>query len=376
MKRRWIYIAALFLFLVGAILYGLAKRYLIPQVEVDLNQLQQTQQSQQLENGQSAEEPLQQEGTQAESGQSEGTEGQTGSQSGEAGGQSDTQQGAEGQQGQTEGEQLTEQEQSNSSGQAQYDDWSYKDDHIAIEITKQEQGSGSDLITYYVADVQLSDASYLQTALANNQFGRNIVDYTTSIAEDNNAILAINGDYYGFRSDGIIIRNGLLLRDEGVRTGLAIYRDGTVRSYDETQVSGEQLIADGVLHTLSFGPVLVENGEAYTDFDHVTVDTNFGNRSIQNSNPRTGFGYIAPNHYVWVVVDGRSEGYSRGMTLNEFAALFEELGAQLAYNLDGGGSSTMVFMDEMMNNPLGRQKEREVSDIIYIGVPAGEGGSL
>lgn len=369
MKRRWIYIAALFLFLVAAILYGLAKRYLIPQVEVDLSQLQQTQQSQQLENGPSADESLpeedQQEGQQLE-----------GDQSGEAGGQSNTQQEAEGQQGQTEGEQLTEQEQSGSSGQAQYDDWSYKDDNIAIQISKHEQGSGSDVITYYVADVQLSDASYLQTALANNQFGRNIVDYTTSIAEDNNALLAINGDYYGFRSDGIVIRNGLLLRDEGVRTGLAIYRDGTVRSYDETQVSGEQLIADGVLHTLSFGPVLVENGEAYTNFDHVSIDKNFGNRSIQNSNPRTGFGYIAPNHYVWVVVDGRSEGYSRGMTLNEFAALFEELGAQLAYNLDGGGSSTMVFMDEMMNNPLGRQKEREVSDIIYIGVPTGEGSSL
>lgn len=298
MKRKWIYIACLLLLLIGSMLYGLAKRYLIPQVELDLDKLQQAQQSEQSE---------------------------------------------------ADGDLSDE-----SSEQAEYDDWSYRDEHIQIQISKHEQGSGNDLITYYVADVQLSDAAYLQTALAHNQFGRNIVDYTSAIAADHAAILAINSDYYGFRSDGIVIRNGLLLRDEGARTGMAIYKDGTVQSYDETKVSGEQLIADGAVHTFSFGPVLVENGTAYTDFDHVMIDTNFGNRSIQSANPRTGFGYIAPNHYVWVVVDGRKEGYSRGMTLNEFAQLFEQLGAQLAYNLDGGGSSTLVFMGNVVNNPLSR----------------------
>lgn len=75
---------------------------------------------------------------------------------------------------------------------------------------------------------------------------------------------------------------------------------------------------------------------------------------------------ISANHYLFVIVDGRSSGYSRGMTLTEFADLFKELGATEAYNLDGGGSSTMYFQGRVVNNPLGKGQERGVSDIIYI----------
>ncbi|MNP65019.1 hypothetical protein D3C76_1605730 [compost metagenome] len=75
---------------------------------------------------------------------------------------------------------------------------------------------------------------------------------------------------------------------------------------------------------------------------------------------------IAPNHYVFVVVDGRNEGYSRGMTLTELADLMQDLGATEAYNLDGGGSSTMYFMGRVVNNPQGKNQERGVSDILYI----------
>ncbi|MEN6460715.1 MAG: phosphodiester glycosidase family protein, partial [Syntrophomonas sp.] len=93
---------------------------------------------------------------------------------------------------------------------------------------------------------------------------------------------------------------------------------------------------------------------------------NFGNRSIDNSNPRTGIGMIAPNHYVFIVVDGRADGYSKGMTLSQFAEVFADLGCTEAYNLDGGGSSTMYFMGDLINNPLGKNQERGTSDIIYI----------
>jgi exopolysaccharide biosynthesis protein len=112
--------------------------------------------------------------------------------------------------------------------------------------------------------------------------------------------------------------------------------------------------------------VLVKNSAAITDFNNTTVDTNFGNRSIQKSNPRTGVGIISPNHYVFVVVDGRSSGYSIGMTLAEFAQVFEDLSCSDAYNLDGGGSSTMYFMGRVVNSPLGKGTERGVSDILYI----------
>ncbi|HEX9026794.1 MAG TPA: phosphodiester glycosidase family protein [Clostridium sp.] len=260
---------------------------------------------------------------------------------------------------------ITQQESNINTSEATYDDWSYKRSDLKIKIEKVESGSGNDKVTYFVADVQIKDTSDLYSAFAKNKFGRNIVQTTSSMANDNDAIFAINGDYYGFREDGILIRNGVTYRDTATRDGLAFYDDGTMKTYDETSTSADELISSGVLDTFSFGPTLVENSQAIRNFNSVKIDKNMGNSSIQNSNPRTGVGIISPNHYVFVVVDGRKEDYSKGMTLNEFAQVFEELGCTDAYNLDGGGSSTMYFMGRVVNNPLGKSQEREVSDIIY-----------
>ncbi|WP_341281822.1 phosphodiester glycosidase family protein [Paenibacillus sp. FSL H8-0537] len=251
--------------------------------------------------------------------------------------------------------------------QAASDDWNYSSDDIQIKIEQVQTGSGSDLITYFVADVTVQDASSLRSAFAENSFGTNIIEDTSVIASSNNAIFAINGDYYGFRDDGVIIRNGTVYRDDPVRDALALFDDGSLQTYDEAEISSSDLLADGVTNTLSFGPILIQDGIITSDFSSVKIDTNFGNRSIQNANPRTAIGMIAPNHYVFVVVDGRKEGYSRGMTLTELADVMAGLGATEAYNLDGGGSSTMYFMGRVVNNPLGKNQERGVSDILYIG---------
>ncbi|MCO5384507.1 MAG: phosphodiester glycosidase family protein [Desulfosporosinus sp.] len=246
------------------------------------------------------------------------------------------------------------------------DDWNYKSDNVTINIEKVQTGQGKDMVTYFVADVQMSDASSLKSAFAKNIFGRNVVEKTSQIAADNQAIFAVNGDYYGFRSDGVLIRNGVLYRDEPARVGAALFEDGTMQTFDETEVASSSLLAAGALHTLSFGPVLIKNSEIVEDFEKVSIDSNFGNRSIQGSNPRTGIGMISANHYVFVVVDGRKENYSKGMTLSEFTDVFADLGCTEAYNLDGGGSSTMYFMGRVVNNPLGKQDERSISDILYI----------
>jgi len=247
------------------------------------------------------------------------------------------------------------------------DDWSYHSDTVSIQISQVSTGSGDNTVTYYVADVTLSDATDLASAFAENQFGTNIIEVTSEIAADNDAIFAINGDYYGFRQDGIVIRNGVAYRDEPARIGAAFYQDGSMKVYDETQTNAAELLEQGVWNTLSFGPALIVDSEIISSSGRVQIDTNVGNHSIQGSNPRTGIGIIAPNHYVFVVVDGRSKGYSRGVTLEEFAQIFAGLGCADAYNLDGGGSSTMYFMGRVVNNPLGRNQERGTSDILYIG---------
>lgn len=224
----------------------------------------------------------------------------------------------------------------------------------------------SDQITAYTAEVKLGSASLLRSAFANNQFGLNIIDYPTAMAAEHQAIWAINGDYYGFRETGIVVRNGVVYRDSPAREGLAFYADGSVKIYDETATTAQALVEEGVLNTLSFGPALVDEGTILAGIEDVEVDTNFGNHSIQGNQPRTAVGYIDTNHLLFMVVDGRSSGYSRGATMTELAQMMIDAGCTKAYNIDGGGSSAMVFQGSLVNNPLGRNKERETSDILYI----------
>ena len=94
-------------------------------------------------------------------------------------------------------------------------DSSYEDKNIKISIdTVQKYNS-----TIYIADIQLTDASYLKTAFANDVFGRNIKETTSNMAAAHNAILAVNGDYYGFRNAGYVLRNGTLYRDTARNDG-------------------------------------------------------------------------------------------------------------------------------------------------------------
>ena len=244
-------------------------------------------------------------------------------------------------------------------------DTSYTSSLTSIEINEVATGSGADTITYYTADITVSDATAIRSAFANNEFGTNITAKPSEIAAAHDAVFAINGDYYGFRTDGILIRNGVVYRDDGVRQGLALYADGRVEVYDETATTAQALINAGVWNTCSFGPALVNGGAVLQGIDDVEVDTNFGNHSIQGAQPRTALGWVGSGHYLLVVVDGRDEGYSRGATMTELARIMADLGCQVAYNLDGGGSSAMYWNGQIINQPS-NGGERATSDILYI----------
>ncbi|MBI4857963.1 MAG: phosphodiester glycosidase family protein [Acetobacterium woodii] len=234
---------------------------------------------------------------------------------------------------------------------------SYADENIQISIeTVQKYDS-----TIYVADIQVSDPAYLKTAFANSTYGRNIKATTSEIAATQNAIFAINGDYYGFRDAGYVVRNGVAYRDTaGDGEALVIDNDGNFSVIEESQVSLASL-SSNAWQVLSFGPGLVENGQ-------VVVDSSSEVGQAKESNPRTAIGQISELHYVVIVSDGRTTE-SAGLSLLQLAQEFQERGCTTAYNLDGGGSSTMVFNGAIVNNPTDGKSagEREVSDIVYFG---------
>ena len=103
---------------------------------------------------------------------------------------------------------------------------------------------------------------------------------------------------------------------------------------------------------------MVEDGKAATLPSSFYVNCHDGYYE-----PRTAIGQIGPLHYIVIVVDGRREGYSTGASIPQLQQLFLDEGAEFAFNLDGGGSTTLYFRGEVINMPSGG-KERSVSDII------------
>ena len=255
-----------------------------------------------------------------------------------------------------ENDELSQQDNTNTDSVITSD--SYEDSNIKIKISTIRAYESN----VYIADIEVSEVSYLKTALAGDVFGRNIKDTTSEIAEDHQAIFAINGDFYGFRDYGYVLRNGVLYRDvAGDAEALLIDKDGDFSIVEESDFNLSNIDYSSLWQIMSFGPALINDGE-------VVVDGNSEVARSMTSNPRTAIGEISPLHYIIVVSDGRTDE-STGLSLLELAQVFLDQGCTTAYNLDGGGASTMYFNGEIVNVPTdGRtMKEREVSDIVYIG---------
>ncbi len=213
--------------------------------------------------------------------------------------------------------------------------------------------------TVYVAEIRLGASQSLRTAFSASSYGRHVTAATSETAEAVGAVLAINGDNYGAQEKGYVIRNGVLYRDTAAkgREDLVIWDDGSFSIICEDEITAQELLAQGAEQVFSFGPGLLENGE-------ITVGVSDEVGRAKASNPRTAIGIIEEGHYVFVVSDGRSSE-SEGLSLYELVEFLQSLGVQTAYNLDGGGSSTMVYEGELVNQPSGG-KERAVTDIVYV----------
>ncbi|MCL1832338.1 MAG: phosphodiester glycosidase family protein [Oscillospiraceae bacterium] len=236
---------------------------------------------------------------------------------------------------------------------AEVTDWSYKDEKIEISIQK-FNGYGT---SFFVADVKLSSMSQLKTAFAKDKYGRNITQKVSEMASNKKALFAINGDYYGFREGGLVIRNGMLYRNElsvynHSDKSLLIDKRGDFHIAKEGVITNEELAEIGVVHGFSFGPPVVVNGKSVV----TSLDSKF--------DPRTAIGQVDDLHYIFVVSEGRigDDPVESGLCLADLATIFLKRNCHTAYNLDGGGSATMWFNGRTIYS----NTNRSISDIIYI----------
>jgi exopolysaccharide biosynthesis protein len=113
---------------------------------------------------------------------------------------------------------------------------------------------------------------------------------------------------------------------------------------------------------ISGTPQLIRNGRIEITQD---LEGN-GAKFVTDRHPRTAIAKLKDGKMLLVVVDGRQPNYSIGMSLGSLAQLLLEFGAVEAINLDGGGSSAMVFEGKLVNKPSDTAGERAVSDALMI----------
>lgn len=89
---------------------------------------------------------------------------------------------------------------------------------------------------------------------------------------------------------------------------------------------------------ISFGPALIIDGQPQ-------------HTETLELHPRTAVGQLACGSLLFIVIDGRQAGWSRGITVNDLRDLFMDRGAVNAFNLDGGGSAAMVYDGKALNKP-------------------------
>ncbi|MDO4837829.1 MAG: phosphodiester glycosidase family protein [Clostridia bacterium] len=232
----------------------------------------------------------------------------------------------------------------------------YHDDSLDITV---ETFYREDTLVWAV-HVKLTDASQFRTGLA-GKYPSKKVQRVSEMAKRYNAVLAINGDYFSHHSQGIVVRNGKLLRNRPHkgRDTLIVDNNGDFTIIQQTTKKKWEAYEGTVMHAFCFGPGLVVNGEALTSLKDVTIDLAKGKKT-----QRMAIGQLGKLEYLILACEGPEQKGSKGMTLLEFAQLCKDMGCINAYNLDGGSSTSIVLNDAKING-LSSGKIRSVGDCIY-----------
>ena len=246
----------------------------------------------------------------------------------------------------------------------------YQDDSLTVTMERVKVGDS----TFNVARIKVADATQLRTGLANEKATR--TNRISTMAKNQNAVVAIGGDYFSDAKNGYVVRQYTVYRKspKDVYDMLLVDDKGDfhiILQSDPAELKA--LLTESGLtfpNAFHFGPALIKDGELLPSPQYY-VDNGNKYNTRSTSEPRCAIGQMGPLEYMFVVVDGRRDD-SDGCSTDELAAWMHEQGVQQAYNLDGGNSALMWFGGENYSDKTVKG-ERSVSDIIYIATAVNHG---
>ena len=233
----------------------------------------------------------------------------------------------------------------------------YRDDSILVLTWKEVY----DERCCTMAEVMVAHGSQFRRRIAEDSYSSSVQLYASEMAKASNAVVASNADFYAFRTFGVTVYQRQLFRAEpGKLDTCFVTSTGDMLFAKAGELTSQEQISryikeNDVLFSLSFGPVLVDNGqlqycEAYPIGE---IDTQYS---------RAGLGMLGERHYLLMTVN-HTDGRPRA-NVNQFGQYMYEKGCIKAYNLDGGQTSEIVMNGEPVNY-IDFGAERTVSDIIY-----------
>lgn len=237
----------------------------------------------------------------------------------------------------------------------------YLDDTILV-ITWKEVIDG---YSCTCSEVKIAHGSQLKRKISGDKYNSGIYQFASVLSQQCNAVVAINGDYYNYRPIGVTVQDRELYRFAPDKLDSCSFTASgdMIFSYAGSltdEQSTRQFIADNdIIFTLSFGPVIVDNGALRPAEEYNSYPIGEG----KSHHSRSSIGKLDELHYLLMTVNYGS-GFTETPTLEKFASFVYGKGVRQAYALDGGQTSEIVMNNEIINY-VDFNKERLVSDIIY-----------